>query len=302
MPKPGVTGSHPSAPVSLLRRCKTLFTPIKRRAIRRAFASADGCLELCGVRRPLVVLIMGHMRSGSTLLLHLLVTNPEVAALGERNNAYAARADLARLAITCRVALRAPLRPLRYVVDQVNHNKFTPNIQLLSDPRVRLIFLLRRPEASIASIVELARVFYGGNTSVAQAADYYVERLGALRKIAASLSHARSAIFVRYETLTESPDATLATLSQFLALPGGFSSHYTPQIFTGRRGDPGPRIRSGRVLCAPLPPIGRLAAAELERATRAYVECGDALTRFESPVPTPGLPPRGSGPVEPFRD
>ena len=301
MAKSPFPGSHPFARVGVVRRCRARLAPLKRRAIRRAFASADRCLELFGVPRPSVVLIMGHMRSGSTLMLHLLVTHPEVAALGEQNAAYTARADLARLVMACRIAFRAPLRRLRYVVDQVNHSKFTPNIELLNDPRVRLIFLLRRPEASLASIVELSRVFYGGNTSAAQAADYYVERLGALRKIAAGLSHARSAVFVRYETLTESPEETLAILSQFLDLPGGFSSNYTLQTFTGRRGDPGPKISSGRVVFAPLPPIGGLATADLERATRAYVECGNALARFESPAPKRGVPPHGPGPVEPFR-
>lgn len=36
---------------------------------------------------------MGHMRSGSTLLLHLLLTNRGVSALGKRNATYGTRGD-----------------------------------------------------------------------------------------------------------------------------------------------------------------------------------------------------------------
>jgi hypothetical protein len=58
----------------------------------------------------MALLLLGHMRSGSTLVLHLLLTNPQIAALGERNVRYALAADLARLALSARMAQGRPLR------------------------------------------------------------------------------------------------------------------------------------------------------------------------------------------------
>src|SRR5580658_6689096 len=124
-----------------------------KRLIERATLAAETSLDAVGVSSPCALLLLGHMRSGSTLLLHLLMTNPEVSAMGERGAVYASRADLARLTIAARIARRSPFRRLRYVVDQVNHNQLTPNSRLVQDPRIRILFLLRRPERTIASIL-----------------------------------------------------------------------------------------------------------------------------------------------------
>jgi hypothetical protein len=262
---------------------------LKRRAIRSALVLSEWCLHGLGVRKPSVLLIMGHMRSGSTLLLHLLMTNSQVAALGEQNSRYAARDDLTRLAMKCRLALRAPFRPLRYVVDQVNHTKFTPDIDFLRDPRVCLVFLLRTPEASIASILELSRTFYRGAMSLSQAVEYYVERLEALRAIAQELSGTKPLALVRYETLARSPDATLAALATYLGLEAGFSTHYPIREFTGRRGDPGRKISAGRVVPVEAAGTSELSPDELSRIALAYVRCCEALARHEI-VPPSGLP------------
>src|SRR5580658_860179 len=128
-----------------------------KRLIERATLAAETSLDAVGVSSPCALLLLGHMRSGSTLLLHLLMTNPEVSAMGERGAVYASRADLARLALATRWAHRSPFRHLGYVADQVNHNQLTPNLSLLKDPRVRVLFLLRRPELTLACILELYR-------------------------------------------------------------------------------------------------------------------------------------------------
>jgi hypothetical protein len=250
------------------------------RAIESAAMAAEAGLQAVGVPSPSALLLLGHMRSGSTLLLHLLMTNPEVSALGERGAVYNSRADLARLAIASRVARRSPFRRLRYVADQVNHNHLTPNSRLLRDPRVRILFLLRRPELTIASILELYRTHYRQAWSPSQAVDYYVERLGALTELGEGPASPICAALVSYETLTDLPQETLEAVRVFLGLRQGFTQTYTTHSFTGTHGDPGPNIAAGRIVHKPRTTQAGLNASELERATRAYDRCRSALARF----------------------
>jgi hypothetical protein len=242
--------------------------------------AAEACLQAVGVSSPSVLLILGHMRSGSTLLLHLLMTNPEVAALGERGAVYASSADLARAALAVRLARRSPFRRLRYVADQVNHNHLTPNSRLLQDPRVRVLFLLRRPEPSLASILELYRAHYQQSWSVSQAVDYYVERVAVLMELAQSLPSPACAALIRYETLTDLPQETLEALRLFLGLQQGFMQTYATYSFTGKHGDPGPNIFAGRIIRQKPTPHIHLSRPDLERITKAYTQCSGVLARF----------------------
>lgn len=254
------------------------------RAIESAAMAAEAGLKAVGVPIPSALLLLGHMRSGSTLLLHLLMTNPEVAAFGERGAVYASRADFARLAIASRIARRSPFRRLRYVADQVNHNWLTPNSRLLKDPRIRILFLLRRPELTIASILELYRAHYRQAWSPSQAVGYYVERLGALTELAENLASPKCAALIRYETLTDLPQETLEALRVFLGLQQRFTQTYTTYSFTGKHGDPGPNIAAGRIVHKAPTIHVHLNVPELARATRAYDQCSSALARFALPV------------------
>jgi hypothetical protein len=253
---------------------------VRRRAIEHAVMVTEACLEAIGVSSPSALLLLGHMRSGSTLLLHLLLTNPEVSASGERGAVYASRADLARLALSTRLARRSPFLRLRYVADQVNHNHLTPNRSLLQDPRVRVLFLLRRPELSLASILELYRAHYEQPWSAARAVDYYVERLRVLMDLGESLPSPTCAALIPYETLTESPAEMLEALRLFLGLRQGFSQTYRTHSFTGKHGDPGPNITVGRIIREQATTHIELSVSDLERATKAYAQCSSALARF----------------------
>jgi hypothetical protein len=264
---------------------------LERWAVEHAMLAAEASLEAVGVARPSVLLLLGHMRSGSTLLLHLLLTNSAISAAGERGAVYASKADLARLALATRIARHAPFRRLRYVADQVNHSYLTPDRRLLQDPRVRVLFLLRHPEPSIASILELYRVHYAQPWSVARAVEYYVERLEFLQMLGEGLPHEKCAALITYETLMQSPQETLQALRRFLNLRQGFSQTYRTYPFTGTHGDPGPTIRTGRIVCPQPAAQVHVDGSELDRATEAYERCQRALARFALlPEPTDPVP------------
>jgi hypothetical protein len=219
------------------------------------------------------------MRSGSTLLLHLLINHPLIAGLGERNAFYRTPADFARFAIATRVGQRLLLARLRYIVDQINHTRFTPDLALLGHRRVRLLFLVRRPAAAISSVLELSR-FYGPTWSVQRSVDYYVERLDSLAHMARMQPGSARATFMTYEDLTERPRETLSRLQSMLSIEPAFSETYRIHEFTGRRGDPGANIRSGRIGSASPLAHPDLPPEEVERATRAHAACLEAMAPF----------------------
>jgi len=253
---------------------------LRRRAVGQACILAERGLAVVGVARPQALLLMGHMRCGSTLLLHLLMTNPQVSGQGERNAVYASGADLARLALSTRLAHAAPLRRLRYVADQVNHNHAIPEERVLRQGRVKALFLLRGSDAALASLLELSRRFYEGAWSCERALDYYVGRVARLRELGETLAPGQAA-FLTYETLTAQPAEALESLRVFLGLAQGFSQDYAIHAFTGERGDPGPRIASGRVQpAARVPELTVADPRQLERARAAYRSCRQGLARF----------------------
>lgn len=227
------------------------------------------------------MLILGHMRSGSSLLLHLMLTNRQISALGERNCHYATSDDLLRLRAATRLRTGTALSPIRYVADQVNHNRFTPNLDLLASPSVRTIFLLRDPKASLASLMELSRVFYGHSWTVPRAVDYYVSRLQFLGELGSGLAGRARAACITYEQLIASTAPILARLQQFLGLASGFATEYERQPFTARRGDPGPKISQGRVVGINNHESYEMPADALEQVSQAYTRCRRLLEPFE---------------------
>lgn len=237
--------------------------------------------RLYSLRPPLpAVLIMGHMRSGSTLLLHILLTNRRLIGCGERNAAYSSHLDLDKLEITARIAQRAPFRRVRYAVDQINHDQLTPSRDFLKDERVLLIFLIRDPPSTIHSILELTRTFYGGAWTVEKTIDYYCRRLQTLTDHAVGLAGKQKVMALSYESLVDDTSTVLRGLQTFLGLDAELREQYGIQRFTGKRGDPSEKIRAGRIVRRRLEPRTRIPPDGLERATKAYRAYRNAIDSF----------------------
>jgi hypothetical protein len=225
-----------------------------------------------------VIWLLSHMRAGSTLLLHLLLTHPQIASNGERNQTYTSVLDLERLVADVRITTRCFWQPYRYVADQINHSRFTPNLALLNHPRVRVIFMVRKPAAALASLVQLTQ-----NSPepwpIKRAADYYSERLAALAQFGQTIHLPNQALFLTYEELIAQPTVKLARLQRFLALENGFATAYPLQRFTGQRGDPSPKIRLGQIV-QPSPQEMELSPTLQKQVESAHDTCVKALQWF----------------------
>ena len=224
------------------------------------------------------VLILSHMRSGSSLLLHLLMTSREVSGWGERNRTYRDARDLYALAI--KANLSRPRRLLATVsVDQVNHTHFLPAEELLLHPRVVPIILYREPAESIGSMVDTFNRF--GRFSVSEGIAHYRERVATLTRYARVLREHRDVLALTYDDLVLEPTIALRRLQDYVGLESPLSEEYSIYPFTGRQGDPSERISTGKILSPRRDHGIQMDATILQELQSLYEACNLATGRTE---------------------
>jgi hypothetical protein len=200
-------------------------------------------------RRHLFVL--GHMRSYSSLLSHILGSHPQIDGYCETHIKYRWHFDLLRLHRRVRELTGEPLSG-DYVLDKVLH-EYPLARGILDSPRTRGIVLVRRPKETLRSIIGMG-LEYGsaaGRTAWHRdfelAARYYETRLAGLLRLTDVL-RGRVA-FVEAEALLSDTRSVLDRLGLFLELRSPLQSDYRRFAHTGEAGfgDPSRTIKTGRV-------------------------------------------------------
>jgi len=225
------------------------------------------------------VFVLGHMRSYSSVLCHVLGSHPEISGYAEMRLAYGRPRDLLRL--RARVARSLGAAPKgRLILDKILHNPYAIAPAMLNGAStINSIFVVRRPAEALPSIVRMAeRLGYEQWTEIEGSAAYYADRLAALERLAGSC---RYGLVLRAEEIITDTTATLEALARFLHLREPLQSKYStfPETGVAGKGDYTDALRSGEILqleteAAPQPiPEDILADAEL-----AYARCMTGLT------------------------
>ncbi|MEM6253203.1 MAG: sulfotransferase family protein [Cyanobacteria bacterium P01_D01_bin.156] len=173
------------------------------------------------------LLLLSHMRSGSSLLTHVLSTNPEVIGYGETHTSYANAHDFKGL--LKKVYWQAQdfrtlqdVQNLRmnhqYVMDKLLHNKKFLDHDFLTSQQIYGLFLLREPERSLASIADLKPHWNQRDTI-----DYYAARLAMLVNYARLIKDPQRMLVVTYEQLLDNTSEVLEALQQFLQTQAPFT-------------------------------------------------------------------------------
>ncbi len=212
------------------------------------------------------VFVMGHMRSGSSLLTHFLQSCPNVSGYGESNATYEEEADLHKLAVRAKYRMAKNRSGADFFVDQINHNSKTPDSDLFASANLKLIVIARKPQASISSIIRLNREHYDGAWSAEQAVDYYIKRIRFLAK----LSYSANLHFVRYEDLLDQTEESLKGIEAFLGIKFPSYTEYKLNKQTGTSGDPGSKIREGKIVRSKSPLVEM--EDELLQKAKGYYE------------------------------
>jgi hypothetical protein len=192
----------------------------------------------------IMVFVLGHMRTGSSLLVHILGSNPDIVGFGETHSVYTRPEDFgAAHAQVCRRLRRFP-GTTRYVLDKVLHKYQMPRAEVVVHPSTRLIFMMRRPDRALSSIVQ--NIDFIDDAEAAY--EHYVSQLQWMADMARRTDPERWT-YLRYADLVDETAAVFDRLEQFLGLEDPLTEHYQTTRFTGveRIGDPGKHIGAGRI-------------------------------------------------------
>ena len=170
------------------------------------------------------IFLLGHMRSRSSLLTHILLNNPKVYGLGESLKTYNSILDMWSMQVKIRMLNKSWLFD-NIMLDQINHNARTPNLNLL-EQNGEVIILIRRPSESLESIKLLMKEKYvGGAHKVPN------ERLFILDS----------------ERIISDTDNCLNELSEFLGLTTVFGISYAVYDWTWIKSDSSMYIEIGEI-------------------------------------------------------
>jgi hypothetical protein len=169
------------------------------------------------------VFLLGHMRSYSSVLSHILASHPQIDASHpqidggcESHIKYRTRFDLWRLQHRVRKLTGKPLRG-DYVLDEVLHD-YPLAASILSSSRTRAVVLVRRPADSVRSIIEtgLTDSPVPWHRDFERVARYYVTRLAGLLRLTEALRG--RVVFLEAESLLSNTQEVLDQLAAFLEL------------------------------------------------------------------------------------
>lgn len=235
------------------------------------------------LRRKEYIFIVGHMRSYSSLLAHLMGSHETISGYLEMHRSYGSYADLFRMRRALYQESRKALGA-RFLLDKVLHHRdYSISDGVLKRSDVHVLLLLREPASTFKSVVNMkeniTKVYQKANLE--KELDYYCSQLTYMQSIGELLGE--KAMFVEAETLKKEPEQLLAALQQWLDLDQPFQTEYETFRHSGKKGygDPSEKIRSGKIIrdTSRYDAIA-IEPAILEKAQKAYDECRGALLKY----------------------
>ncbi|HEY9648559.1 MAG TPA: sulfotransferase [Chroococcidiopsis sp.] len=230
--------------------------------------------------------ILSHMRSGSSLLTHILSSNPEIIGLGETHTVYRSDLDLKQLTRKlytelCEVRRLSDLANLRmnhqYILDKILHNSKLLDYSFLASEYSYNIFLLREPQRSLSSILDLKP-----HWDEATAVEYYGDRLRQLERYSQFINNPERTLVVTYEQLLNQTELTLSKLRQFLSLSQPLSEDYHLLKTTGKPGfgDHKGNIKAGRIVRDARKLNSNLSEPAIDAGQAAFDHCMEVLAQY----------------------
>ena len=224
-----------------------------------------------------ILFILSHMRSGSSLLTHLLTTNPEIIGFGEAHIEYDSDQTLKTLIRKVYRDTRQLRMNHKYVLDKLLHDKKLVDEKILFSEEVRAIFLIREPKRALASILTL-KPHWNEN----QAIEYYSSRLATLEKYAKLINNKKHSLFITHEQILNNTQSVFKMMQDFLEVKQPFSEEYQVLSMTGTRGigDSSENIKSGRIVRTNKTSEIAISSELIEQGLQSFVQCCTTLPQY----------------------
>ena len=241
----------------------------------------DPCRVFLRFKPYKILFILSHMRSGSSLLTHILNSNPEIIGYGETHINYASEANFKDLIFKVYWKMRDYQMQHKYVLDKILHTKKILNKSLLTSNNIRTIFLIREPVRSLNSILDLKL-----HWNEKKALDYYLERLAMLENYAKIINNKNHSLFITHEQLLQQTNLVFEKLKNFLDANEGFSEQYEILRTTGRSGigDSSNNIKAGRILRESRRLDNKISQESIAKAMPLFNQCSETLSQYCSIV------------------
>ncbi len=223
------------------------------------------------------LLVLSHMRSRSTVLSHILGSNEEICGYSELHTPYVHYTDIIKMKINLYYDLRCDLRG-KYLLDKLLHNRLHISKEVFGSNTVKVILLLREPESTIKSIVDLGRISkVKWFKDKQKALEYYCSRLLHLKKYAKMFEG--EYFFLESGHLVEDSDRVLGELTEWLNLKAPLVNSYKKFKNTGkpRYGDYSENIHAGRLIKTQKQKDIDIPAEMLKIAESSYKDCRNFL-------------------------
>lgn len=235
-----------------------------------------------GTDRIRYIFIISAMRSGSTLLQHLVGQQRHILSAGETKIEYLSRDDLKKLEDHLygynRIDPKSR-RDARICLEKCVHDRYFPDPTPIEASDTRFLLILRDPIPALSSLLEQDGWPY--TESIDAAAWYFRERTKSVQKFAEALREKRRMHFIRYEDLLRDPAPHLAAMTRFLQLKEPLKPEYPKQKWTGKLslGDVSQTIKEAKIV-----PNSRSRMAPLPEGLRAELSAthAEAVRRLTS--------------------
>lgn len=227
-------------------------------------------------KKPEHLFIFSHMRSRSSVLSHIIGSNPEVCGYSELQISYVNQDSLCEAKNSF---LKESIGKPRYFLDKILHDHGFSS-EIFSAENIKVIFLLREPESTIKSIINMGYLT-GKNwyKDPSNALSYYNDRLHQLESL--SLYSKGSYIFIDSDDLVNKPDLVLKKITAYLKLKKPLKKEYSIFENTGKPtfGDPSNNIKSGVLQVTKGYPDIVVPLNILEKAMVSYEKCKETLSK-----------------------
>jgi hypothetical protein len=224
-----------------------------------------------------IIFILSHMRSGSSLLAHILNSNPEIIGYGETHINYTSKLDFKHLMFKVYWQLKELDMSHQYILDKILHDHKILEETLLTSENLYTIFLIREPKRTLASILDL-KPHWTEETALS----YYIQRLSTLERYAKIINSKERSLWLDYDQLLESSNSVFKTLKNFLGTKAGFSEEYEVLKTTGIRGigDSSENIQAGCIIRTPRELESKIYQDSIDKAILYFHQCSATLSQY----------------------
>jgi hypothetical protein len=219
------------------------------------------------------------MRSRSSALAHVLGSNPDICGYRELHLCYLGRKSLIKMRSKLFNEFEYRLKD-KYLLDKILHNDILFSNKAFEITRPKVIFLLRKPEGAIKSIINMGHIIGAERyKDPVKAMDYYCSRL--LRLEEYSRMMAGSYFFIESDELVDNTEYVLERLTRWLNLSKPLDKRYSIFRYSGkpRHGDASENMKSGVLKKTKGHPDIEIPLHILQRGESSYIKCRDSLLK-----------------------